>query len=64
MGYPREGCPIHANRLQWNSTQSIGFPLLKCISLWRLIIFPLASGWVGVHSTRPLVQLVRLVLME
>ena len=56
-----EGCPIHTNRLQWNSTQSIGFALVKRISLRGLMIFPLASGWVGVHST---CRLVRLVPME
>ena len=31
---------------------------MKCISLPRLRIFPLPLGWVGVHSTRPLVRLV------
>ena len=42
-----EGCPIHTNRLQWNGTQSIRFPLVKRISLRGLF-----------HSTRPLVRLV------
>ena len=46
---------------QWNNIYSIGIPVVKCISLQGLRIFPLASGWVGVHSTRPLVGL---VLME
>ena len=46
---------------QWNNTYSIGILLVKCISLRRLKIFPSATGWVGVHSTRPLVRLVRLV---
>ena len=49
---------------QWNVIYSTGIPLVKCISLRRLRIFPLASGWEGVHSTRPLVRLVRLVPME
>ena len=53
-----EGCPIHTNTRQWNSTQSIGFPLVKRVSLRRLRIFLLASGLVGMHSTRPLVRLV------
>ena len=40
-------------------TNGITFiPLVKCISLQGLRIFPSASGWVGVHSTRPLVRLV------
>ena len=41
---------VHTNRLQWNGTQSIRFPLVKRILLRGLF-----------HSTRPLV---RLVLME
>ena len=55
----REGCPIHTNRFQWNSNQSTGIPLVKCTSLRRLG-FRLS----GVHSTCPLVRLVRLVPME
>ena len=43
----------------WNNRYSIGIPLVKCISLWGSRIFPLASGWVRVHSTCPLVRLVR-----
>ena len=39
-----EGCPIHTNRLQWNSTQSTGIPLVKCISLRRLKISLLVSA--------------------
>ena len=52
---------MRTNRLQWNSTQSTCIPLVKCISLRGLRIFPSASGSVGVHSIRPLVRLVRLV---
>ena len=43
---------------------SISILLVKCISLRGLKIILLASGWVGVHSTRPLARLVRLVPME
>ena len=47
------------------STNGIPFiPSVKCISLWRLRIFPLASGCVEVHSSCPLVRLVWLVPVE
>ena len=49
---------------QWNIIHSNGIPLVKCISLRGLRIFPSASGCEGVHSTCPLVRLVRLVPME
>jgi len=28
-----EGCPIHTNRAQWNGTQSIDNPLVKCLHM-------------------------------
>ena len=49
---------------QWNIIHSSGIPLVICISLQGLRIFSLALGCEGVHSTGPLVRLVRLVPME
>ena len=49
---------------QWNIIHSNGIPLVKCMSLRALRIFSWASGREVVHSTCPLVRLVRLVPME
>ena len=49
---------------QWNIILSNGIPLVKYISLRALRIFSSALGCDGVHSTCPLVRLVRLVPME
>ena len=49
---------------QWNIIYSNGISLVKCMSLRGLRIFSSASGLEVVHSTCPLVRLVRLVPME
>ena len=49
---------------QWNIINSKGIPFVICISLRGLKIFSTVSGCEGLHSTCPLVRLVRLVPME
>ena len=61
------GCILLVHWYDWyqrNIIHSNGIPLVKCLSLWTLRIFSLASGCEGVHSTGLLVRLVRLVPME